>query len=122
MTLQQTVSVILKKEVTLEEAKDFAANQFGVLTAFIEKMKEPKEMRVYVMSADYDFDFDISGYEIENWVGYQEQHNKLPSNAEKFIEVCENNGTVYSMYGFHQAFNIEESIGTNDYVFITNFY
>lgn len=37
MTLQQTVSKILGRNVSLEEAKDFAANQFGVLSAFLRK-------------------------------------------------------------------------------------
>ena len=35
MNLIQTVSKILKREVTEQEAKDFALNQFGVLTAYI---------------------------------------------------------------------------------------
>ena len=46
MNLQDTVSKILKKEVTLEEAKDFANNQFGVLSTFLkeELNKENKEL------------------------------------------------------------------------------
>ena len=35
MTLQETVSKILKRNVSVDEAKDFANNQFGVLTTFI---------------------------------------------------------------------------------------
>jgi hypothetical protein len=35
MTLQQTVSKILGRNVSLEEAKEFAVNQFGVLALFI---------------------------------------------------------------------------------------
>lgn len=35
MTLRETVSKILKKEVTLEFAMNFANEQFGVLTSFI---------------------------------------------------------------------------------------
>ena len=35
MNLQETVSKILNKEVTIEEAKTFAQDQFGTLVAFI---------------------------------------------------------------------------------------
>ncbi len=35
MNLQQTVSTIQGQAVTEEEAKEFALNQFGVLSAFI---------------------------------------------------------------------------------------
>lgn len=122
MNLQKTVSEILGREVSIEEAKEFAVNQFGVLVAFIKK-QEQKEVRVFVLSADViPDDFSMSGYEIENWVGYQEHHNQLTENAKRFIELCEEHGDVYSLYGFHTAFNISSLIGVNDYVFITNLY
>lgn len=35
MTLTKTVSNILKREVTQEEAKTFALEQFGTLTAYL---------------------------------------------------------------------------------------
>lgn len=44
MNLQDTVSVILKKEVTEEEAKRFANDQFGVLAAYLkEDLKQENE-------------------------------------------------------------------------------
>jgi len=48
MTLQETVSKILKKEVSLEEAKTFANEQFGVLSAFMEKdmVKIPTQQEI----------------------------------------------------------------------------
>ena len=35
MNLQDTVTKILKRKVSLEEAKEFANNQFGVLAAYL---------------------------------------------------------------------------------------
>jgi hypothetical protein len=35
MNLIQTVSIILEKQVTEQEAKDFALEQYGVLASFI---------------------------------------------------------------------------------------
>jgi len=35
MNLQETVSKILGKQVTVEQAKDFANDQFGVLCAYL---------------------------------------------------------------------------------------
>jgi hypothetical protein len=37
MNLQQTVSKILGKEVTTEEAKQFANDQFGILATYLRK-------------------------------------------------------------------------------------
>ena len=39
MTLKETVSKILKKEVTETEAQKFASQQFGLLCAYIRKNK-----------------------------------------------------------------------------------
>ena len=81
-----------------------------------------KEFRVYVLSADNDNELKLSGYEIENWNHYQEQHNKLTEEANKFIELCEAEGSVFSLTGFQTAFNLDETISLNDYIFITNSY
>ena len=78
-----------------------------------------KEFRVYVLSADA---FDISAYDIENWVLYAEQHNKLTEEAKEFVRIAEEQGSVYSLYGFQMAFNLEETVGMNDWIFITNAY
>lgn len=39
MTLKQTISEILKKEVTEAEAQKFASQQFGVLCAYLRQKK-----------------------------------------------------------------------------------
>jgi len=78
-----------------------------------------KEFRVYILSADA---LDISAYDIENWVLYAEQHNKLTEEAKEFVKIAEEQDSVYSLYGFQMAFNLEQAVGMNDWVFITNAY
>lgn len=123
MNLENVVSKIKGREVTIEEAKDFASTQFGVFTTWLkENILKPKEYRVYVLDASTEFDFGMSGYEIENWVLYQEQHNRLLENAEKFISKCEEEGEVYSLHSFQNALNLEDININYVYVFITNCY
>lgn len=101
MNLKQTVSKILKREVSKQEAMEFALNQYGALMAFISKrlrneieldMKAnpPKEQRVYVL--------DVNNLEI----GFEEMTD------EQYIEECEKQGGIYSIEGFQKAFNEEE--------------
>ena len=78
-----------------------------------------KKQKVYVLNAT---DFKTSAYDIENWALYAEKHNKLLPEALEFIQKAEEQGTAYSIYGFQMAFNLEETIGMNDWVFITNCY
>ena len=78
-----------------------------------------KEFRIYILNAD---NINISGYDIEEWNLYQEQHNKLTDDAKEFINEVERIGSVYSLFGFQNAFNIDEEIELNDWVFITNHY
>jgi hypothetical protein len=121
MNLQETVSEILKRPVSIDEAKQFALDQYGVLAAFIEKQK--KETRVFVINVDeLPDDSTISGHDIQNWLSYEEIHGKITSEAEEFIKLCEERGDVYSLYGFHEALNVDELIGMNDYTYITNKY
>jgi len=50
MNLVNVVSEILKRDVTEEQAKDFALNQFGVLTAYLyetDKLKAKLKERGY---------------------------------------------------------------------------
>lgn len=123
MNLENTVSRILKREVSIIEAKDFASTQFGVLTAWLkENLLKPKEYRVYILDVDIEADFDINAYEVENWVLYQERHEKLTTEAEKFISLCEEQGEVYSLNGFQNALNIEDININNNFIFITNCY
>ena len=42
MNLQETVSEIQRREVSIEEAKDFAYEQYGVLCAFIRERQGKK--------------------------------------------------------------------------------
>lgn len=45
MNLQQTVSKLLNREVSLEEAKDFANDQFGLISAYLESKIKPKNSK-----------------------------------------------------------------------------
>jgi hypothetical protein len=83
-----------------------------------------KEIRFYVLDATKAGEMfaKMSGYELENWKLYEEHHGKLTDEAEHFISACEQEGTVYSAVGFMNAINIEETIGANDYVYVTNNY
>lgn len=79
-----------------------------------------KEYRAYVLDASVAGEkiYNISGYLIDNWGEYK----KLPKEALLFIQMCEEQGTVYSLKGLMTAINITEDVGNNDYVFITNLY
>jgi hypothetical protein len=59
------------------------------------------EYRVYVLSAN-DITID-GGYDIQDWALADE----LPKEAHDFIEQAEIKGSVYSLSGFMDAFNIE---------------
>lgn len=81
-----------------------------------------KEYRVYVASATAikGLFTKMSGYEIQSWEC--DGDDDLCDDALNFIGFCEAQGTVYSLNGFVDAFNIEEAVGMNDYIFITNKY
>ena len=79
-----------------------------------------KEHRVYVLSAD-DISID-GGYAIDNWNDYEQEGEDLPKEAKGFIALAEEKGQVYSLKGFMVTFNINEEIGMNDWVFITQAY
>lgn len=53
MNLQETVSLILGKQVSIEDAKDFAHNQFGTLAAHIRNNSE-KPTYKYIEIVDDD--------------------------------------------------------------------
>jgi len=71
------------------------------------------KIRVYVVSAN---DAQTSGYEIEGWSHYRE----LPKDAKEFIKIAEENGSAWDINEFHYEFNICESVGANDWIFITD--
>jgi len=101
MNLQQTVSKILKREVTIDEAQTFAFEQYGVLTAYNremdEKFKPKTELRFYVLDTQ-----DIS---IDK--GFEEL------TEDEWVLECERQGRIYTINGFQNAFN-EEAINTID--------
>ena len=80
----------------------------------------PKEVRVFVLSAN-EIQID-GGYAIDSWNDYEQAGDPLPEEAQKFIKLAEEKGTVYSLKGFMVAYNINEEVGANDYVFITKTY
>jgi hypothetical protein len=79
-----------------------------------------KEYRVYVLSAN-DITID-GGYAIDIWNDYEQNGDELPDEAKEFINLAEEKGQVYSLKGFMVAFNINEEVGMNDWVFITKKY
>lgn len=81
-----------------------------------------KEFRVYTINADDLGDLNISAHDIKDWDLYQDYYNKLTQQAEEFINICEQKGSVYSLDGFMIAFNLDQTISQNDYIFITNNY
>ena len=79
-----------------------------------------KEKRVFVINADnIPADWNFSGYDISEW---KECTGELPKKAKDFINFAEKNGSVYTINGFMDAYNIGETIGMNDYIFITDKY
>ena len=79
-----------------------------------------KEFRVYVLSADNDF--DTCALDIENWQLYEQRHGCLPSQAEIYIDICEKEGSVYSVDDFVNAMNFQENDLSNSWIYITNNY
>lgn len=69
MDLRQTVSAMLGKEVTLEYAKDFADNQFGMLSTYLIE-NQPKTF-VYIMIASEECSMAYSRLvdgELDAWI------------------------------------------------------
>lgn len=123
MNLVKVVSDILKREVSEDEAKTFALEQFGVLTTYLREQNKPKETRVFFANCDnLEYSDDINCQAIENWTHYEEIHNKLCPDAENFISQCEGFGKVYSIDGFQNAINRNEINSDNSFFYITNNY
>jgi hypothetical protein len=78
-----------------------------------------KEFRVYVLSANNS---NVDGYSIDNWNDCEKRGEELPQEAKDFMNAAERNGTVYSLTGFMVAFNINQEVGMNDWIFITQAY
>ncbi len=111
MNLQETVSKLSKKEVSLEFAKEFANTQFGTLTAYL----KPKEIKVFVCDLDMiEAISNVNAESISNWDGNEDE-------AKEFIEVAKQEGSVYSLEGFQNTINNDVNF-SESYVFITNNY
>ena len=124
MNLVQTVAKILGRDVSEDEAKEFALNQYGVLTTFNreweKKVTTKAETLVFICDTS-DFEEEtgqtIDGYlEVDNWDGSEPK-------AKTFTKFATENGRVYTLKGFQQAVNEQEedNLG-NSYIFITNNY
>lgn len=124
MNLVQTVYKILGKEVTEDEAKDFALNQYGVLCAFNRKWEEHvrdvKEPMVFLCDAN-DFNsetgLEIEGYlETGTWDGTEDK-------AKEFMNHARENERAYTLKGFQEAINQQyEDNLMGSFIFITNNY
>lgn len=86
MNLQQTVSKILGREVSIEEAMQFANEQYGTLCQF----NKEKRTRVYLINL--------------NNVDLNDHYQALTD--EQFMDIAEQEGTVYPLKGFADAFNL----------------
>lgn len=78
-----------------------------------------KEYRVYLYEFHIDSDSDdyfFNAESVENFYLYEEHHNKLNQQAEMFIELCEKDGTVYSLSQFCEELN-NDRLNTDNFVF-----
>lgn len=124
MNLVQTVSQILGRTITEDEAKEFALNQYGVLTAFNreweKKVTTKAETLVFICDTS-DFEEatgqEINGYfEIESWDGSEPK-------AKAFTKFATEIGRVYTIKTFQTAVNDQtEDNLSNSFIFITNNY
>lgn len=124
MNLIQTVSKILGREVSEDEAKNFALNQYGVLCAFNkkweEKVKDEKDPMVFLCDVNgfnEETELYIKGYlETDSWDGTEEK-------AKKFMEHARDSGQAYTLKGFQEAVNQQyEDNLSNSFIFITSNY
>ncbi len=76
-----------------------------------------KEQTFYILSANH---IGISGYDIEEWYSYVQKSYPLPKEALEFMELAKKHGLVLNTESFIEHFNILQTIGTNDWIFITN--
>ncbi len=124
MNLRQAVTQILGRQVSEDEAKEFALNQYGVLTAFnrnlYKKVDTKAETLVFICDTS-DFEEEtgqkIDGYmEVDGWDGTEDK-------AKAFIKFATEIGRVYTLKGFQHAVNQQDEENlTNSYIFITNKY
>mgnify|MGYP001314563138 CR=1 FL=1 len=124
MNLVQTVAKILGRDVSEDEAKEFALNQYGVLTTFNreweKKVTTKAETLVFICDTS-DFEEEtgqtIDGYlEVESWDGTEDK-------AKAFTKFATEIGRVYTIKTFETAVNDQtEDNLSNSFIFITNNY
>ena len=80
-----------------------------------------KETRYYILDLDLCSD-GINATKIKSWMNYEEHHNKLTTEAEQFIETCEQHGGVMTQTEFIYQLNCDMIDLNNNYVYATNNY
>jgi len=80
-----------------------------------------KETRVYVLAAS-EFSAEKGGYSMDIWNDYEQAGLELPEEAKVFMKEAEEKGGVFSLKEFLVAYNINDEVGMNNYVFITKAY
>ncbi len=75
-----------------------------------------KETKVFVCDLDMIENIsNVNAESISNWGGNEDE-------AKEFMEIAEQEGSVYSLAGFQNALNKEEICSLSTYIFITNNY
>ena len=89
-----------------------------------------KEPRVYVCSLEEELYFKFlkeinippNAFEVNMVERWNENEGELPSEALKYLNLCEELGSVYSLAGFQKAINKNYLNLNNSYIFITSNY
>lgn len=79
-----------------------------------------EQLIVYTLDASTATELDIDGHKIEAWVDYEIRNNRLTDEAEMFIKMCYEKGTIYSLKSFVESINLNEINTDNMWVYITN--
>ncbi len=77
-----------------------------------------KNLTVYVLSADDD-KVSTDAYTIQEWSEIEDAGGKMPKEAFEFMQRAASLGNAYSVSDFLLAYNLEETVGMNDWVFIS---
>lgn len=78
-----------------------------------------KQLKYYVLSADK---VSTDAYEIMDWHEAEKNGDELPASAHEFMDAAKKDGMVLSVTEFMNEFNLEESIGSNNWIFVTSRY
>jgi len=92
MNLTQTVSKIFEKEVTEEEAKTFALEQFGVLSAYLRQVDKECSNPIYIAFGSHlinnieEGNFNYASHLIKNNDGDVVGWNPRTDNIEELFQ------------------------------------